>query len=368
MATFRENNISAMYTRNMFAMHSDLKHECLSVYDLGVLAGVGGVNLSDYTGRAGTEKAAFLVNGAVGGSATDGRLVANAEPYWNKWANNSPGLWYLPANSADPVYFGLKKDASNQCYIDLADFSLHDLSAPAPMPFGFSNTYQKGAAGSSITFDAVLKIKTGNYNWAKSPTLATHCKCYTYDSSNNLISQSTHLPINTSNKFITFENVSFTVSTASIATYEWTTKIVLCNSIGDDLAVIPVYGSIIIKIVAEVVNTLQVTIAGNPKVFQTGSTLRGGGSIYASGTYNSSFGISADGRTLNSITYSIYNSTTNALVSQTTVTSFNEYEYPTVLDIYNNNNGNEETFYASFGSGRPTPSAGQYLSVYMEYI
>ena len=78
MAIFRENNISVMYVRNMFAMHSDLKHECLSVYDLGVLAGVGGVNLSDYTGRAGTEKAAFLVNGAVGGAATDGRLVTGA--------------------------------------------------------------------------------------------------------------------------------------------------------------------------------------------------------------------------------------------------------------------------------------------------
>lgn len=366
MAVFRENNISAMYTRNMFAMHSDLKHECLSVMDLGVLAGVGGVNLTDYTGRAGTEKSAFLVNGAVGGAATDGRLVTGAEPYWNKWANNSPGLWYLPDNSANPVYFGLKKDASNQHYIDLADFSLHDLSAPEPTPFGFSHTYQKGAAGSSTTFDAVLKIKTGNYNWAKAPTLATHCKCYTYDSSNNLISQSTHLPIDTSNKFITFNNVSFTVSTASIAKYEWTTKIVLCNSVGDDLAVIPVYGSIVIEIVAAVVNTLKVTIAGRPKVFDTGSTLIGGGSIYANGTYNSSFGISANYRTLNSITYMIYNSSTNEVVSQTTVTSFNAYEYPTVLDIYAN--GEQETFYASYGSGRPTPGAGQYLSVFMEYI
>lgn len=366
MAIFRENNISIMYVRNMFAMHSDLPYECLSLTDLGTLARSGGVNLINYTGRLGTEKSAFLVSGAVGGAATDGRLVANAEPFWNKWANNSPGLWYLPDNSANPVYFGLKKDTSNNHYIDLADFSLHDIHAPAPTPFGFTRTYQKGAAGSSITFDAVLKIKTGNYNWAKAPTLATHCKCYTYDSSNNLISQSTHLPIDASNNFITFNNVSFTVSTASIATYEWTTKIVLCNSVGDDLAVIPVYGSIVIEIVAAVVNTLKVTIAGNPKAFQTGSTLEGGGSIYATGTYNSSFGVSADGRTLNSITYSIYNSTTNALVSQTTVTSFNAYEYPTVLDVYQN--GEQETFYASFGNGRPTPTAGQYLSVLMEYI
>ena len=366
MAVFRENNISVMYTRNMFAMHSDLPYECLSVADLGTLARSGGVNLTDYTNRLGTEKSAFLSVGAVGGAATDGRLVANAEPFWNKWANNSPGLWYLPDNSANPVYFGLKKDASNQHYVDLADFSLHDIHAPTPTPFGFTRTYQKGSAGSSITFDSVLKIKTSNYNWAKAPTLATHCKCYTYDSNNNLISQSTHLPIDTSNNFITFNNVSFTVSTASIATYEWTTKIVLCNSVGDDLAVIPVYGSIVVEIVAAVVNTLKVTIAGNPKVFQTGSTLEGGGSIYANGTYNSTFGVSADGLTLNSITYSVYNSSTNALVSSTTVTSFNAYEYPTVLDVYRN--GEQETFYASFGNGRPTPAAGQYLSVLMEYI
>ena len=366
MATFRENNISAMYTRNMFAMHSDLKHECLSVYDLGVLAGVGGVNLSDYTGRAGTEKAAFLVNGAVGGAATDGRLVSGAEPYWNKWANNSPGLWYLPASSDDPVYFGLKKDGSNQCYIDLADFSLHDLSAPAPIPFGLAQTFNKGAAGSSITFDAVLKIKTGNYNWAKAPLGGTHCMCLTYDSGGVLVSQSTHQPIDTSNKFITFDNVSFTVSTASVATYEWTSKIALCNSVGDVLAMLPVTGSVVIKIVAAAVNTVNVTIAGNPKVFQTGSTLIGGGSIYANGTYSNLFGISANYRTLNSITYTIHDSTTNAIVSQSTVTSFNAYEYPTVLDIYAN--GEQETFYACYADGRPTPGAGQYLSVWMEYI
>ena len=366
MATFRENNITPMYVRNMYAMYRDLPFECLSVADLVCLAKTGGVDLSDYTGRTGTEKSAFLVNGAVGGAATDGRLVTGAEPYWNKWANNSPGLWYLPASSDDPVYFGLKKDASNQCYIDFADFSLHDLDAPEPTPFGLSRTYQKGAAGSSATFDAVLKITTSNYNWAKSPTLATHCKCLTYDAGGTLISQSTHLPIDTSNNFITFENVSFTVSTASIATYEWTSKIALCTSAGDILAMIPVTGVVIIEIVAAVVNILKVTIAGNPKVFTTGSTLIGGGSIYASGTYNSSFGISANGRTLSSITYSIYNSTTNALVSQTTVTSFNAYEYPTLLDFYNNGDG--ETFYASFGNGRPTPSAGQYLNVTMEYI
>ena len=302
-----------------------------------------------------------------GGALNDGYLINGAGPCFNKWADKSPGEWVLPPSYESAVLFRLKRKFDGLRYgFDLQDFALHDIEAPEPIPFGLTQTFNKGAAGSSVTFDAVLKIKTGNYNWAKSPLGGTHCMCLTYDSGGVLVSQSTHQPIDTSNKFITFGNVSFTVSTASVATYEWTSKIALCNSVGDVLAMLPVTGSVVIKIVAAAVNTVNVTIAGNPKVFQTGSTLIGGGSIYANGTYNSSFGISANYRTLNSITYTIYNSTTNAIVSQSTVTSFNAYEYPTVLDIYAN--GEQETFYASYADGRPIPGAGQYLSVWMEYI
>lgn len=302
-----------------------------------------------------------------GGALNDGYLINGAEPCFSKWADKSPAEWVLPSSYESAVLFRLKRKFDGLRYgFDLQDFALHDIEAPEPIPFGLAQTFNKGAAGSSITFSAVLKIKTGNYNWAKAPLGGTHCMCLTYDSGGVLVSQSTHQPIDTSNNFITFGNVSFTVSTASVATYEWTSKIALCNSVGDILAMLPVTGSVVIEIVAAAVNTLKVKIAGRPKVFDTGSTLIGGGSIYANGTYNSSFGISANYRTLNSITYMIYNSSTNEVVSQTTVTSFNAYEYPTVLDIYAN--GEQETFYASYGSGRPTPGAGQYLSVFMEYI
>ena len=304
---------------------------------------------------------------ANGGALNDGYLINGAEPCFNKWADRSPGEWVLPSSYESPVLLRLKRKFDGLRYgFDLQDFALHDIQAPAPTPFGLTQTFNKGAAGSSITFDAVLKIKTGNYNWAKAPLGGTHCLCLTYNSGGVLVSQSTHQPIDTSNNFITFSNVSFTVSTASVATYEWTSKIALCNSVGDILAMLPVTGSVVIEVVAAAVNTLKVTIAGNPKVFATGSTLIGGGSIYANGTYNSLFGISANGRTLNSITYTIYNSSTNGIVSQSTVTSFNAYEYPTVLDIYAN--GEQETFYASYGNGRPIPGAGQYLGVLMEYI
>ena len=349
------SNPNIVQVRNTLAVYGGLP---VDTRDLGTLCSKA------KTGGTGGYAFNIVENG---GALNDGYLINGAEPCFNKWADKSPAEWVLPSSYENNVLLRLKRKFDGLRYgFDLQDFALHDIEAPEPIPFGLSQTFNKGAAGSSITFNAVLKIKTGNYNWAKAPLGGTHCMCLTYDSGGVLVSQSTHQPIDTSNNFITFGNVSFTVSTASVATYEWTSKIALCNSVGDILAMLPVTGSVVIEIVAAAVNTLSVTIAGRPKVFDTGSTLIGGDSIYANGTYNSSFGISANYRTLNSITYIIYNSTTNAIVSQTTVTSFNAYEYPTVLDIYAN--GEQETFYASYGSGRPTPGAGQYMGVYMEYI
>ena len=349
------SNPNIVQVRNTLAVYGGLT---VDTRDLGTLCSKA------KSGGSGGYAFSIVENG---GALNGGYLINGAEPCFNKWADKSPAEWVLPASYENSVLLRLKRKFDGLRYgFDLQDFALHDIEAPAPTPFGLSRTFNKGAAGSSITFDAALKIKTGNYNWAKTPLGGTHCICLTYDANGVLVSQSTHQPIDTSNNFITFNNVSFTVSTASVATYEWTSKIALCNSVGDILAMLPVTGSVVIEVVAAAVNTLKVTIAGNPKVFATGSTLIGGGSIYANGTYNSSFGISANGRTLNSITYTIYNSSTNAIVSQSTVTSFNAYEYPTVLDVYAN--GEQETFYASYGNGRPIPGAGQYLSVLMEYI
>ena len=308
---------------------------------------------------------AFMVS-ENGGGVNDGALISSAKPFWNIWSDESPGEWQLPGNFGEPVWFRLKRGYDNTRYaFRLGTFRGYDHRAMEPTPFGFLRTFTKGAAGSSTTFDAALKIKLGSYNWGKLSGVS-HCRCLTYDSNNNLISSSVALPINTTNQFITFENVQFTVSTASIASYTWTSKIALCNSTGDILGVLPITGIATVEIVAAIVNTLSVNVAGNPKVFSVGSTLIGGGSIYASGNFNSMFGISANGRVLNSITYIVRNASDNSVVSQTTVTTFNAYEYPTILDIYLNGEG--ETFYASYGNGRPSPGANQYLQVMMEYV
>lgn len=142
MATFRENNISAMYVRNMFAMYCGLPYECLSVADLTYLAKSGGVNLSSYTGRTGTEKAAFKITEAaqveIPSNIAVGQLITGARPFWNIFSANSPGEWRKVGGSTVQGYFRhfLRTNAAtaelNEYCSYLDGYSLHDLNATPP--------------------------------------------------------------------------------------------------------------------------------------------------------------------------------------------------------------------------------------------
>ena len=309
-----------------------------------------------------------------GGGVNDGYLFKTysstatslASPYWSIWANNSPGEWVLPESSNNPVEFRLKRDEGGlkYCY-RLGNFREYEHNSYEPIPAGLSRTYAK-TTGGSITVSAALKIKLGSYDWHKLDASATHCKCKIYAADGTTeIQSSSAMALTTDNKFITFSNVDFVVSTGYVVTYNYISKIAICNSIGDELGVLPVFGSIVIEVVDIPSNLIKVIIAGNPKVFQTASPiLQSGNYYYTNGTYNSMFGISANNRVLQSITYQLLNKTTNAVESALVVTSFDAYEAPTILDIYSN--GEAETFYTS--SSRLSPSATQYLVMTMEYI
>lgn len=127
MTTFRENNITPMYVRNMYAMYRDLPFECLSVADLVCLAKTGGTAIS---GRTASEKAAFSI-AEIGGST--GKLLAGARPFWNIFAANSPGLWDLAGTIDSGIYtleFFLKTFPNRTDYgCRLDSFSLHNLDA-----------------------------------------------------------------------------------------------------------------------------------------------------------------------------------------------------------------------------------------------
>lgn len=142
MATFRENNMSVMYVRNMFAMYCGLPYECLSVADLTYLAKSGGVNLSSYTGRTGTEKAAFKITEAaqveIPSNIAVGQLITGARPFWNIFSANSPGEWRKVGGSTVQGYFRhfLRTNAAtaelNEYCAYLDGYSLHDLDATPP--------------------------------------------------------------------------------------------------------------------------------------------------------------------------------------------------------------------------------------------
>lgn len=142
MTTFRENNITPMYVRNMYAMYRDLPFECLSVADLVCLAKTGGVDLSDYTNRTGLENVAFKITEAVQGQIPSGiavgQLITGARPFWNIFAANSPGEWRKVGGSTVQGYFRhfLRTNPANALlneYCSYLDgFSLHDLDAEPP--------------------------------------------------------------------------------------------------------------------------------------------------------------------------------------------------------------------------------------------
>ena len=69
-----------------------------------------------------------------GGATSDGTLITSAEPFFNKYSNESPGEWMLPASSTSPVYFRLKRsliDSSRYAFM-LGSFRGYDHSATPP--------------------------------------------------------------------------------------------------------------------------------------------------------------------------------------------------------------------------------------------
>lgn len=247
----------------------------------------------------------------------------------------------------------------------MGSFAGYNHFAPVPTPPAATFTYNKNDGGGSITTTTVMKCKVGEYDWSKLG--ATHCKVIVYDGA-TIYAESTLMPLTTTNNFITFSNVTFTISTTSTYTKDYSSYIMLCNSNGDDLYYIPVTGTTHIEIIAAVTNKVLVTINGNNKVFTNPTTAQyTGHQIYSNLTYSGLLP-NPNGKSLSSIKYTIYNSSTDAVVSTNTYTSFNSYEQPQILGEYFTND--PETFYAvSDGTlGRPTPATGQYLIVIMNYV
>jgi hypothetical protein len=274
----------------------------------------------------------------------------------NKWSGFGPREWLVVAG--DPYY--TVEDGPRYPY-SLGSFAGYNHSAVAPIAPASSFIYTR--TGGSRTVQVALRCKVGEYNWGELG--ATHCKAYVYDSG-SLYAESDIMPLDTGGDWIVFDEVEFTFSTTTIYTKTYDTYIVICQSDGNELALIPVVGAITVEVVAPVLNTLVAVISGNNQTFQMLSTVSYvGNTMYRTGQYTGNG--NPDGKILDSIVYTVYNAITDDVIDTETVTSFNANEYPTVLDVYNVND--TETFYADFdtGSGRPHPYLDEYMRVQMYY-
>lgn len=92
------SNPNVIMVRNTLAIYGGLNVETRSVGDLVALAKVGGTTVP---GRTPAVKSAFAIS-EVGG--TTGKLITGAEPFWNIYASNSPGLWDLEGTIEANIY------------------------------------------------------------------------------------------------------------------------------------------------------------------------------------------------------------------------------------------------------------------------
>jgi len=270
----------------------------------------------------------------------------------NKWSCFSPTEWYVG------TYPNLVNRVKTP--YTMGSFAGYNHNAVEPTSFNSSFEYTKGAAGSTITQSIAAKVKMGEYDWSKLG--GTHARVVTFDGA-SIYSQSGILPINGAGNFITFDNVTFTFSTSTVGTTNYVTKTYICASDGSEIAELPIYGNITCTIIAATAYILTVKVSGSVKSFtMIGDADHSNGNyITRTGKYTGTGTVA--NKTLTNIVYDLLNKTTNAVESTLTVTSFNSYEYPTMLsDMYINDT---EAF--SAGGQRLIPSASQYLRISMNY-
>lgn len=278
-----------------------------------------------------------------GGTVNSGELLADSSPYWNLYSNESPGEW-LAATSADgPLIMELKRflgDRNKGYGFGLHHFDGYNHNAAAPFPGGQPLEFTEGAGSGSVTYTVTLKPNTGSYNWAKISG-ATLFQSRVYNGS-ILMAQST--PVAISSGTVTI-SVPLTINTASVGVFRYKTRLYIgSGSVNafNSLGYIPVEGEITVTITAKPVITASVRVSGRVNVFAMAEGVTSNNTTRFSGTYRLNSGVTTDGKTLRSMTYS-WGSAAAGNEGSLTVTSFNFREGPSYLRSYSAGD-NVETF------------------------
>lgn len=141
------NNISIMDVRNCLGYPS---------MDLGTLC-----TKAKTGGKSGY---AFNIK-ENGGSATDGSLIADAEPYWNVYSNNSPAKWGV---TGQQLKLKLLRDSggSNYCF-SLGGFRGYNHTAVKPYLFQEGSEIYLQQSSTSVPVGITIFWEFGEVDWKK---------------------------------------------------------------------------------------------------------------------------------------------------------------------------------------------------------
>jgi hypothetical protein len=309
----------------------------VSISDVRSTLGLSSTALMDIVSKAkvgGRNGRAFTtVEG--GGTINEGYLIDGAEPFWNKWSNESPGEWVAPASVDGPLRLRIKRDAGGGRYAAmLGTFRGYNHNSSAPIVGG--GTYEYVAVGGTTQFSTTLKPRTGSYNWTKVAG-ATLFQARVYDGS-ALIAQSTPTAIADMATIV----LSFTISLQSVYTKVYTTKLYIGTGTTNDfnsIGYIPITDTITIVVKPKPVLSASVYVNGNWRAFSVadGTAVSSLNQVRYVGTYQDRWGIETDGKILKRMVYTWGDS------GSLTVTSFNSSEGPSYLRSYPPSD-NKETF------------------------
>ena len=299
----------------------------------------------------------------AGGTIYDGYLLSNAAPYWNMWSDNSAGEWDVPLNNGvintgSNIAFRLKRDANNRYMFSLGSFRGYDSLAESPLVPSVAMEYYR--SGSSITVNLNLKGNFGSYNFKKIQGVSK-CRVRLYEGS-TVIASSTLVEYSNSSHLIF--PVSFVMASTSTYSRKYTSKLILCNSLGDDIGEIPIDGEIKITISNAPKKYVGTVYVDNyTKIFRIDDD-----SLFNDSSFTASYmpmtGVNVTGRELKKMVYEKVNNATGAVISTAEITSFNLKESPKFLDSYRQ--GDKEVF--GFDNTRLyNDSSGTYIKVSWYY-
>lgn len=310
----------------------------VSISDVRSTLGLSSTALMDIVSKAkvgGRNGRAFTtVEG--GGTINEGYLIDGAEPFWNKWSNESPGEWVAPASVDGPLRLRIKRDAGGGRYAAmLGTFRGYNHNSSAPIVGGGEYHFTQGAGSGMLERTFSFKPRLGSYDWRK----VAGATMYRAAISGGNIGTVYGTPVSITSEAQTI-NITITINTNYVDTYTYDLKVYIGHGTTNDfnsIGYIPTVETMKIIIDPKPVITGAVAVKQDGVWRYTAFSMREGvtsqGQTRFAGTFRNNSGITTDGKKLVRMTYR-WGTAAQGNEGSVDVTSFNYREGPNYLRSY----------------------------------